>query len=404
MLIMKEIEKQFGIMKRNTVEVIEESELKEKIGKSLSTNTPLRIKYGIDPTAPDIHLGHTVPIKKLKEFQDMGHKVLFLIGDFTAKIGDPTGRNETRPMLSSGQIKSNLSRYREQAGRILDLDKTEFVYNSDWLSVLNLEDIIRLTSVFTIARILERDDFSKRYKENKPIFLQEFLYPLMQGYDSVELKADVEIGATEQKFNLLAGRTMQEAAGQSKQIVITMPILVGTDGKMKMSKTYNNHVPIETSPQDMFGRVMSVTDGAMEEYYRLLTGVEEKVFKNLIGVNPRQAKAKLAAEIVKDYFGERKAEEAGREFDRIFKERRAPSDIREFAVKTDLQDAPGATLIDIMCVSGLASSRSEARRLVSQKAVKLDERVLEDASGVLEFKDGQVLKVGKRKFIRLKSA
>jgi len=404
MLIMKEIEKQFGIMKRNTVEVIEESELKEKIGKSLSTNTPLRIKYGIDPTAPDIHLGHTVPIKKLKEFQDMGHKVLFLIGDFTAKIGDPTGRNETRPMLSSGQIKSNLSRYREQAGRILDLDKTEFVYNSDWLSVLNLEDIIRLTSVFTIARILERDDFSKRYKENKPIFLQEFLYPLMQGYDSVELKADVEIGATEQKFNLLAGRTMQEAAGQSKQIVITMPILVGTDGKMKMSKTYNNHVPIETSPQDMFGRVMSVTDGAMEEYYRLLTGVEERVFKNLIGVNPRQAKAKLAAEIVKDYFGERKAEEAGREFDRIFKERRAPSDIREFAVKTDLQDAPGATLIDIMCVSGLASSRSEARRLVSQKAVKLDERVLEDASGVLEFKDGQVLKVGKRKFIRLKSA
>ena len=404
MLIMKEIEKQFGIMKRNTVEVIEESELKEKIGKSLSTNTPLRIKYGIDPTAPDIHLGHTVPIKKLKEFQDMGHKVLFLIGDFTAKIGDPTGRNETRPMLSSGQIKSNLSRYREQAGRILDLDKTEFVYNSDWLSVLNLEDIVRLTSVFTIARILERDDFSKRYKENKPIFLQEFLYPLMQGYDSVELKADIEIGATEQKFNLLAGRTMQEAAGQSKQIVITMPILVGTDGKMKMSKTYNNHVPIETSPQDMFGRVMSVTDGAMEEYYRLLTGVEERVFKNLIGVNPRQAKAKLAAEIVKDYFGERKAEEAGREFDRIFKERRAPSDIREFAVKTDLQDAPGATLIDIMCVSGLASSRSEARRLVSQKAVKLDERVLEDASGVLEFKDGQVLKVGKRKFIRLKSA
>lgn len=401
---MNETEKQLSVIKRNTAEVIEEKELKEKLDNSLKTNVPLRIKYGIDPTAPEIHLGHTVPIKKLKEFQDLGHRVLFLIGDFTARIGDPTGRNETRPILSVEQIKENLSRYREQAGRILDLSRTEFVYNSDWLSKLSLEKIIKLTSVFTIAQVLEREDFSQRYRSNKPICLQEFLYPLLQGYDSYALNADVEIGATEQKFNLLAGRTIQEAFGQQKQVVITMPILVGTDGSMKMSKSYNNHIPIETSADEMFGKVMSIPDRVMEEYFRLLTGVPDAEFKEVIKDDPRQAKALLAKEIVKGYFGGTAAGEAEREFERIFREKQAPSDIPEFVIGKNLVDAEGRiSLADVIAESGLLPSKAEARRMVIQKAVKLDNRTIEDPYERVSVKDGQVLKVGKRKFLKLKT-
>ncbi|MCK9265956.1 tyrosine--tRNA ligase [bacterium] len=400
---MKEIEKQLNIIKRNTVEVIEENELKNKIEKSLLTNIPLRVKYGIDPTSPDIHLGHTVPIKKLRELQILGHKIFFLIGDFTAKIGDPTGRNETRPILSDEDIKRNLLRYREQAGKILDLEKTEFVYNSSWLASLTLENMINLTSIFTIAQILERDDFSKRYKENKPIFMQEFLYPLLQGYDSFALNADIEVGATEQKFNLLAGRTIQESMGQSKQVVITMPILVGTDGKMKMSKSYCNHIPVEAEPSEMFGKIMSITDGVMEEYYRLLTSVKEEEFKPIISCDPRKAKAQLACEVLKEYFGEEKAKQAEKEFDRIFKEKQAPSVIPECCVKNEICDDAGTILIiDLICSTGLVSSRSEARRLVIQKAVKLDDVVINDPLERVKVEEGQILKVGKRKFAKIK--
>ncbi len=400
---MNETERQFDIIKRNTAEVIEEKELKEKLDNSLRTNTPLRVKYGIDPTAPEIHLGHTVPIKKLKEFQDLGHRVLFLIGDFTARIGDPTGRNETRPILSVEQIKQNLSRYREQAGKILDLSKTEFVYNSDWLSKLSLEEIIKLTSVFTIAQILEREDFSQRYRSNKPICLQEFLYPLLQGYDSYALNADIEIGATEQKFNLLAGRTIQEAFGQKKQVVITMPILVGTDGSMKMSKSYGNHIPIETTSGEMFGKVMSIPDSLMEEYFRILTDVPDAQAGKAIRENPRQAKALLAKEIVKGYFGDNAAVDAEREFERVFKEKQMPSDIPEFAVGKNLLDAEGKiSLIDVAVESGLLPSKSEARRLVIQKAVKLDNLTVEDPHARVAVQDGQVLKAGKRKFLKLR--
>lgn len=399
---MNETEKQLSVIRRNTAEIIEEQELKEKIEKSLSRNIPLKVKYGIDPTAPEIHLGHTVPIKKLRDFQDLGHRILFLIGDFTARIGDPTGRNETRPILSVEQIQSNLSRYREQVGRILDLSKTEFVYNSEWLSRLSLEEIIRLTSVFTIAQILEREDFSRRYRAGRPICLQEFLYPLLQGYDSYALNADVEIGATEQKFNLLAGRTIQEAFGQDKQAVITMPILVGTDGSRKMSKTYDNHIPIEIPAAEMFGKVMSIPDGAMEEYFRLLTGVAEKEFKEAVKNNPRQAKGMLAREIVKGYFGDDAALESEREFERIFREKQAPADLPEFSVGGNLLDSAGtASVIDIIVESHLLSSRSEARRMVIQKAVKLDSQTIGDPSARITVKDGQVLKVGKRKFLKL---
>jgi tyrosyl-tRNA synthetase len=401
---MDEIEKQLNIIKRNTIEVIEENELKEKISNSLKKNIPLRVKYGIDPTAPELHLGHTVPIKKLKDFQDIGHKILFLIGDFTARIGDPTGRNETRPILSIKQIRENFSRYREQAGRILDLSKTEFVYNSEWLSKLTLEEIIKLTSVFTIAQVLEREDFSQRYRSNKPIFLQEFLYPLQQGYDSYALKSDVEIGATEQRFNLLAGRTIQEALGQQKQVVITMPILVGTDGKMKMSKTYNNHIPIEISADEMFGKVMSIPDEVMEEYFRLLTSVPEAEFKKVVKDDPRHAKALLAKEIVKGYFGNRAAVDSEHEFERIFREKQAPSDIPEFVIGQTLLDAEGRTsLVDIIVESGLLPSKAEARRLIVQKAVKIDKQIVDDPYSRIAVKNGQVLKVGKRKFLKLKT-
>jgi tyrosyl-tRNA synthetase len=400
---MDEVIRQLGIIKRNTAEILEEKELKEKIDNSLKRNVPLKVKYGIDPTTPEIHLGHTVPIKKLKDFQDLGHRVLFLIGDFTARIGDPTGRNETRPILSVEQIKENLSRYREQAGKILDLSKTEFVYNSNWLSKLTLEEIIKLTSIFTIAQVLEREDFSQRYRSGRPIFLQEFLYPLMQGYDSYALKADIEIGATEQKFNLLAGRTIQESFGQQKQVVITMPILVGTDGKMKMSKTYNNHIPVETSAGEMFGKVMSIPDSVMEEYFRLLTGIPEVEFKKVVKDDPRQAKAFLAKEILKGYFGGAAAEDAEQEFEKIFREKRAPSDIPEFFVGKDFMDKEGKILlVDVIAKSGLLPSKSEARRMVMQKAVKLDDVVIGDPNTRVILNDGQVLKVGKRKFLKLK--
>ncbi len=400
---MKEIERQLAIIRRNTVEVIEEGELKEKLKHSLDKNIPLRIKYGIDPTAPEIHLGHTVPIKKLRDFQDLGHSILFLIGDFTARIGDPTGRNETRPILSEEQIKNNLSRYKEQVGKILDLSKTEFVYNSHWLAKLTLEDIVKLASVFTIAQILEREDFSQRYRSNRPIFFHEFLYPLLQGYDSYALKADVELGATEQKFNLLAGRTIQEAFGQKKQVVITMPILRGTDGKLKMSKTYNNHIPIETTPDDMFGKVMSIPDDLMEEYFSLLTSLDGDVFKRQIKENPRIAKGLLAKEIVKEFFDEKMAEDAERDFEKVFREKQIPDEIPEFFIEKGVLDGEGKiAILDLLFNSGLLPSKMEARRMITQKAVKIDNQTIEDQYARVKVKDGQVIKAGKRKFLKIR--
>jgi len=401
--VMKDIERHLQVIKRNTVEIIEENELRAKLKEAIDNNSPLRVKYGIDPTAPEIHLGHTVPIKKLKDFQELGHRVLFLIGDFTARIGDPTGRNETRPILSEEQIKNNLSRYKEQAGKILDLSKTEFVYNSHWLSKLTLEEIVKLASIFTIAQILEREDFSQRYKSNRPIFFHEFLYPLLQGYDSYALKADVEIGATEQKFNLLAGRTIQEAFGQKKQVVITMPILRGTDGKLKMSKSYNNHIPLNTTPDDMFGKVMSIPDSLMEEYFYLLTSIEERRFKKLIKENPREAKGLLAKEIVKQYFGEKTAEDAEEKFEKVFREKQVPEEIQEFFIeKASLDSEEKIAIVDVLFNSGLLPSKMEARRMIIQKAVKLGDQVIEDPYARIKIKDGQVLKVGKRKFLKIK--
>ncbi|MCL5408970.1 MAG: tyrosine--tRNA ligase [Candidatus Omnitrophica bacterium] len=395
----KEIQKQIDVIQRGTVEIIEEPGLKMKIENSLKDGKPLRIKYGIDPTSPEIHLGHTVVIKKLKDFQDLGHKILFLLGDFTARIGDPTGRNETRPILSEEEIKNNLQTYKQQISRILDIEKTEFVHNSDWLKNVSLENFIKIASVFTVARLLEREDFSARYKSGKPIFLQEFFYPLLQGYDSVVLNADIEIGATEQKFNLLAGRSLQEFFDQEKQVVITMPILVGTDGKLKMSKTYKNHIPVNTTSEDMFGKIMSIPDDIMEHYWALLTKIPVKEFKEIIETNPRDGKFFLAKTIVSEFFGEREGEEAGLEFDRIFRNRENPTDIPEIKIaKSALKD--GRIRIVSVLVSGFNYSNSDAKRLITQKAVKIDGKLVEDFNEYVP--DGKIIKYGKGKFAKIK--
>ncbi|HRR95385.1 MAG TPA: tyrosine--tRNA ligase [Candidatus Ratteibacteria bacterium] len=399
---MNKIEEKFEIIKKNTVEIINEDELKKKIKESIEEKRPLRVKYGIDPTAPEIHLGHTVPIKKLRDFQRLGDKILFLIGDFTARIGDPTGRKETRPILSVEEIKKNLLRYRQQVAKLLDIAKVEFVYNSKWLSKLKLEEIIELTSIFTVAQILERDDFTKRYKEGYPIYLHEFFYPLLQGYDSYHLKADIEIGATEQKFNLLAGRTIQEFFGQSKQVVITMPILVGTDGKLKMSKSYGNHIPIETTPDEMFGKIMSIPDDIMKDYFLLLTDISSEIFSKKIEENPRQAKCFLAKEIVREFFGEEQARKAEDKFNKIFRDKETPEEIPEFKVPANLLEDGKVNIIDLIYASGIISSKSEIKRLISQGGIKINGEKVKDTDFVFEVKDGQIIKIGKRKFLKIK--
>jgi len=398
---MREIDRQIEIIKKNTVEIIEESELREKIKNSIEKNIPLKVKYGIDPTAPEIHLGHTVPIKKLKDFQQLGHKIFFLIGDFTARIGDPTGRKETRPILSVEQINKNLLRYREQVAKILDIEKVEFVYNSEWLSPLKLEEIIKLTSAFTVAQILEREDFTVRYKSNKPIYLHEFLYPLLQGYDSYYLEADIEIGATEQKFNLLAGRTIQSFFGQRKQVVITMPILVGTDGKLKMSKSYGNHIPIETTPEDMFGKIMSIPDDIMADYFTLLTEIPSTIFEKKIKENPREAKSLLAKEIVKEFFGKEMAEKAEIHFNKVFKEKKTPENIPEFKVPEKIIKEGKVNIVDLIFSSGAVASKSEIKRLINQGGVRIDGEKIDNIDFKVEVKNGKIFKIGKRKFFKL---
>ncbi|MCM8805474.1 MAG: tyrosine--tRNA ligase [Candidatus Omnitrophica bacterium] len=398
---MKEIDRQFEIIKKNTVEIIEESELKRKLERCLSTGKPLKIKYGIDPTSPEIHLGHTVVIRKLKEFQELGHKVFFLIGDFTAMIGDPTGRNETRPILSREEVKKNLENYVEQVSKILDVNRAEFVYNGNWLRILTIEEFIKIASCFTIAQILERDDFTSRYKSGKAIYFHEFMYPLFQGYDSVVLESDIEIGATEQKFNLLAGRALQEFFGQEKQVVITMPILVGTDGKLKMSKSYKNHIPVSTTAEDMFGKIMSIQDSLMEQYARLLTDIDMNEFAIKIKENPRQAKAYLAKTIVGQFFGDEKAEKAEKTFDRVFKEKQIPEEIPVIKIPVSKLGGKKANIVDVLFLSGLVPSKSEAKRMVIQNAVKVDGKSITDVNQDIE-PDGKVIKVGKRKFGKIK--
>ncbi|MEW6608015.1 MAG: tyrosine--tRNA ligase [bacterium] len=376
-------------IKRGVEEIISEEEFIKRL------KAPLRIKFGADPTAPDIHLGHTVILRKLRQFQELGHKVIFIIGDFTARIGDPSGRNETRKPLSSQEIEQNAKTYQQQVFKILDKDKTEVVFNSHWLEKLDCAQIMKLAGCYTVARMLERDDFEKRYAAGREITIVEFLYPLLQGYDSVIVKADVELGGSDQKFNLLVARQLQKNYGQQPQVVITMPLLEGTDGARKMSKSYGNYIGILDSPKEMFGKLMSIPDAVMPKYFELLTNISLDEIKSL---HPKEAKKLLAKEIVKCYYDEYEAKSKEEEFERIFRDKELPEEIPEFKV-----NKPFIGLIEVIVMTKLAPSKSEARRLIMQGGVKIDQKRIAQIDFDIDLSLPKILQVGKKGFIKLVS-
>ena len=395
---------QFAYLRKGTAEIIPEAELKAKLEASYKSGKPLRAKLGVDPTAPDLHLGHTVVIRKLKHFQDLGHTAVFLIGDFTALVGDPTGQSETRPPLSREQVEANVKTYLGQVYKILDPMKTEIVYNADWLGKLTSYEMIRLCSKYRVARMLEREDFHGRLTSNQPIAIHELIYPLLVGYDSVAIDADVELGATEQKFNLLIGRDIQREYGKPLQVAMTMPILVGLDGERKMSKSLGNYVGITEPPKEMFGKLMSISDELMWQYYELLTDFDERTITRLreevrTGVlHPMDAKMQLAHTVIAGFHGEEAAREAGDEFRRVHRERQAPSEIPKFTV------AGGARpLATILVEAGLVSSKSEAERLIKQGAVELGGEIVTNVRLSVDLSQGgpRKIRVGKRRYIEL---
>lgn len=396
------VEEQLNIIKRGTIEIVPVEELVQKLEKSRATNTPLRIKLGCDPTRPDLHLGHSVILRKMRQFQDLGHHCILIIGDFTGMIGDPTGANKTRPALTIEDVRENGKTYFEQASKILDAEKTEIVYNSDWLGHMKFEDVIRLASKFTVARMIERDDFSKRYNNEEPISIHEFLYPLAQGQDSVHLRSDVELGGSDQKFNLLVGRQLQKEAGQSQQVCLMMPLLVGTDGVNKMSKSYDNYIGIDEHPNNMYGKALSIPDNLIYSYFELVTDIpndELSIIKEKAASDPRNTKHDLALTITRMYHGEEAAIEARKYFEQTIINKEIPDEIPEF------EYSPGTTerIISIITQLKFAPSNGEARRLIQQGGVSIDSVVVDDATAELTFNEGDnfVLKVGKRKFARL---
>ncbi len=399
----KEIEKQLKIIKRGAAEIISEGELKEKIEKSLKTGKPLKIKAGFDPTAPDLHLGHTVLIQKLKQFQDLGHEVYFLIGDFTGMIGDPTGKNETRKALTEEEIKKNARTYKNQIFKILSQDKTHVVYNSQWCSKLSAKDLIKLAASMTVARMLERDDFSKRFHSNKPISIHEFLYPLIQGYDSVALNTDVELGGTDQKFNLLVGRELQKQNGQKPQSVLMVPILEGLDGVNKMSKSLGNYIGITDEPNDMYGKVMSISDELMWRYYELLSDCSIEEIENRKdsvengSLHPKKAKEMLAHEITERFHSKEAADSAARYFEEMFKKKDIPNNLKEINYKTEGNVWVCKLLKDI----GFVKSTSEARRMIKSNAVSINSEKIQSDSLELERKREYIVKVGKKKIAKI---
>lgn len=386
-----DISKQLEIIKRGAIEIVQEDELKKKLEASIKEKRPLKVKAGFDPTAPDIHLGHTVLLRKLKAFQDLGHKVFFLIGDFTAQIGDPSGRLEKRKQLSKQEVSNNALTYKKQISKILDLDKLEIVFNSEWFEKMSVLDILKLTIHATVAQMLARADFKKRLAASENISLLEFMYPLLQGYDSVKLEADIELGGTDQIFNLLVGRDIQKDFGQSPQVVITMPLLEGTDGVQKMSKSYSNYIGINDSPDDMFGKIMSISDQLMLKYYSLLTDSDLDGVKKM---HPKAAKLDLAEDIIRQYHGSDLAKKARKDFEHVFSHKELPKDISVYRLKDKK-----ANIVDILLDSGLTESKNEARRLIKQGGVSLDGTKIDKEDSIVN-KEG-VLKVGKRRFLRL---
>jgi tyrosyl-tRNA synthetase len=398
----KTIAEQIQFLRRGTVEIITLAELAEKLAEAAKTDRQLSIKLGLDPTSPDIHLGHTVVLRKMRQFQDLGHRAVLIIGDYTARIGDPSGQDTTRPMLSPQQIEKNAKTYFEQAGKILDTsqNKLDVRYNSEWLSDLRLADIIKLASSMTVARMLERDTFEVRHKKGEPIGVHEFMYPLMQGYDSVMIQSDVELGGTDQTFNNLVGRDLQRLNDQKPQIVITMPILVGLDGKEKMSKSKGNYIGVTDEPNDMFGKVMSISDEMMENYFALLTDLPSEKITELVDSNkthPKEAKVLLGKTIVSQFYNEATAEQAAAEFDKVFAQGQLPDEIPEVEITAE---PIMASKLLVYCK--LVSSGGEAKRMIKQSAASIDGKKLNDPNAEIAPKNGMIIRVGKRNFARLK--
>ena len=396
------LNEQMDVIRRGTVDLLPEDELVKKIEKSIKENTPLIIKQGFDPTAPDIHLGHTVGIRKLKQFQDLGHQVVVIIGDYTAMVGDPSEKNSTRPRLTHGQVMQNAETYRLQFFKILDENKTQVRFNGDWFKKLTFEEIMELASKFTVARMLERDDFSKRYSGQLPISIHEFFYPLMQGYDSVMIKADVEMGATEQKFNLVIGRQIQKEYGQEPQIVLTLPVLEGIDGTQRMSKTLGNYIGIDEAANEIYGKVMSIPDKLIYPYFELISDVsldELKSIKSQLedsATNPRDIKKYLGRTIVRMYHGEEAVKSAESAFEQVFVKKDIPDEMPEFSF-----DQPSMRIDDLLIATKTASSKNEARRLITQGGVSVDSNKIDDVFSEVEISGEKILKVGKRKFARI---
>ena len=396
------IHKQMELIRHGVEEIIPEDALIKKLEKSKKHNTPLIIKLGCDPSRPDLHIGHGVVLRKLRHFQDLGHQAVLLIGDFTAMIGDPSGQNKTRPSLSFEEAKANAESYVNQSKVILDIDSLKISYNYEWLNKMNFSDVIKLASKYTVARMLERDDFTKRYQSETPILLHEFLYPLAQGMDSVELKADVELGGTDQKFNLLVGRDLQREYGQEPQCIITLPLLEGTDGVEKMSKTYGNEIGLLDTPEDKYGKIMSISDDMIVKYFRLAADADDQkveAIKSLLSnskTNPRDVKRELGRAIVKLYHGADEAQAAEQHFEKVIVQKDIPDEMDEVELKSD------QLLLDIITNAGLTKSKGEARRLIKQNAVKLDGAVCKDINQKLHAGKESVIKVGKRRFLKVK--
>ncbi len=396
----KSIDEQLNIIKRGAVEIVREEELVEKLQRSIKTGVPLRVKLGLDPTAPDIHIGNAIPIHKLRTFQELGHKAVLIIGDYTAIVGDPSGVNKTRPQLSHEEIVKNTRTYLDQMGKILDIDETEIRYNSEWFKEMKFADVIKLASRMTVARMMERDDFSKRYTSGIPISLHEFIYPLMQGYDSVMVESDIEIGGTDQIFSLLVGRDLQRDRKMEPQVAFTTPLLEGIDGNKKMSKSLGNYIGIYEEPKEVFGKTMRISDDLMRRYFELATDMNMEDIDNVLRGHPRQAKTVLGKAIVSRYYSEETAEKVAEEFDRVHRDHEQPADVPCLEIKT-AGDSYRIWIIKLLVDNGFAATNGEARRLVSQGGVSIDDKKLTDPTREISLKDGMILRVGKRRFTKI---
>ena len=397
------VQEQIQIIQRGVAEIIDEKDLKRLLEKSIKSGKPLRVKAGFDPTAPDLHLGHTVLLQKMKQFQDLGHEVIFLIGDFTGMIGDPTGKSETRKSLTREEVDVNAKTYLEQVYKILDKDKTVVMFNSEWMNKFTSTDMINLAAQYTVARMIERDDFQNRLAKNLPVSIHELLYPLIQGYDSVAMKADIELGGTDQKFNLLVGRDLQRGHNMEPQVVLTLPLLEGTDGVQKMSKSLGNSIGVLEAPHEMFGKIMSISDNLMWRYYQLLSDLDEQEVQALRqkaeqgAMNPKEAKMGLAGELVARYHSQEWADQARQEFDSVFKNKNIPKDIPTL----ETWGADPKWICKVMAEADLSSSTSDARRLVRQGAVSLDGEKITDENFQLNGNQAYLIKVGKKRFLQI---